>query len=231
MVGQLVALDVGQCAGDDLSRVGASIGLEIGGFDQVLQRPIELERKRRAPAPDDKAAETARMQRRREQRRRGPNVGADDVRALEPEGVGGANEELAHRLRRQQHVAALGAPEPRQVDRHEMRPLGEPGPGRLEREQALRPRAQQEGVVVALPALGETDRQPVDCPELRLDGTVQPGAHGVAPKCLCAPGRCRGALPETVAGRPLGLVRELPSPSPQSAGRREVAPRAALRGE
>jgi hypothetical protein len=42
--------------------------------------------------------------------------GADDMRAFEPEGVGDAYDELAHRRRGQQRVAALGMPEPRQID-------------------------------------------------------------------------------------------------------------------
>ena len=37
--------------------------------------------------------------------------------------------------------------------------------------------AQQEGVIVSDLALGVADRQPVDRPELRLDGAVQPGAR------------------------------------------------------
>ena len=41
-----------------------------------------------------------------------------------------------------------------------MRALGEPRPRRIEREQALRPRAQQEGVIGPVLALGEADRQP-----------------------------------------------------------------------
>ena len=88
------------------------------------------------------------------------------MRLLEPERVGGANDELAHGPRRHQASSALGLTEPRQVDRHQVGVLGEPRPRRLEREQALRPRAQQEGVVVPLLALGEADRQPIDGPEL-----------------------------------------------------------------
>ena len=98
------------------------------------------------------------------------------MRVLEPECVGDANDELAHRPRRQQRIATLGMTEPRQVDRHQMGVLGESRPGRFEREQALRPRAQQEGVIVPVLALGEADGQPVDRPELRLDGCVSTSA-------------------------------------------------------
>ena len=121
-----------------------------------------------------------RSRRRGEQRRTGADVGTDDVRELEPERVGDTNHELAHRPRREQRVAALGMTEPRQVDRHQMRVLGEPQPGRLEREQTLRPWAQQQGVIVAILALREADRQPVDRPELCLDGAVQPVAHAAS---------------------------------------------------
>jgi hypothetical protein len=43
---------------------------------------------------------------------------------LQPEGVGGPDDELAHRLRGQQLVPALGMPEPGQVDRHQMGSVG-----------------------------------------------------------------------------------------------------------
>jgi hypothetical protein len=69
----------------------------------------------------------------------GADIGPDDVGAGEPEGVGGADDELAHRPRRQQRVAALRMTEPGQVDRHQVRVLGEPPPYRLERQQAEAP--------------------------------------------------------------------------------------------
>ena len=63
VVGQRVSLDAGgQGGSDDLPRVGAAVSLEIGSLDPVLQRPAQLERKRRATAPDDKAAQASRMQ-------------------------------------------------------------------------------------------------------------------------------------------------------------------------
>ena len=108
------------------------------------------------------------MRRRGEQRGPGADVGTDDVRVLESERVSEASDELAHRPRGEQRVAALGMTESRQVDRHEMRVFGESQPGRLEGEQALRPRAQQQGVIVPVLALGVADRQPVDRPEPRV---------------------------------------------------------------
>jgi hypothetical protein len=63
----------------------------------------------------------------------------------------------------------------------------QPRPHRLEGEQAFRPRAQQQGVIVAVLALREADRQPVDDPELHLDGRVQPGGHDAA----SLPSSCR----------------------------------------
>jgi hypothetical protein len=47
--------------------------------------------------------------------------------------------------------------------------LGEPGPDLLEREQALRPGAQQQRAGVAGLALGVPDVQPVDRPEAGFD--------------------------------------------------------------
>jgi hypothetical protein len=103
------------------------------------------------------------------------------MRTDQAEGVGDTDDELAHRRRGQQRVAALGTTEPWQVDRHQMGTCGQPRPHGLERQQAFRPRAQQQGVILAVPAFGEPDRQPVDDPELGLDGCVQPAGHDVAP--------------------------------------------------
>ena len=93
-----------------------------------------------------------------EQRGGGADVGTDDVRVLEPERVGEADDELAHRARREQLIAPLGMTESRQVDGHQMRAFGEPQPSRFEGEQALRPGAQQQRVIGPVLALGETDR-------------------------------------------------------------------------
>jgi hypothetical protein len=194
-VGQRVPLDAGERAGHDLPRVSATEAVEVGGFDPVLQPRSQLERDRRAAAADDQAAQPAWMQGRGEQAGRGADVGADDMRVLEPEGVGGADDELAHRPRGQQRVPALGMTEPRQVDRHQMGAFGQPRPHRLEGEQAFRPRAQQQGVIVAVLALREADRQPVDDPELHLDGRVQPGGHDAAPsRCVVVIRDCIPAI-------------------------------------
>ena len=179
--GKRVPLDAGQHAGDDLPRVSVAEAVQVGGFDPVLQRAAQLKRHSRAAAADDQAAQPARLGGRGEQAGCGADVGADDVRAGEPEGVGGAQDELAHGPRGQQRIVALGMTEPGQVDRHQVRVLGQPCPYRLEGEQAFWPRAQQQGVIVAVLALGEADRQPVDDPELHLDGRVQPRGHAAAP--------------------------------------------------
>src|SRR5580700_5498322 len=72
--------------------------------------------------------------------------------------------------------------EPRQVDRDEVRVLGEPCPHRLEGEQAFWPRAQHQRVVALVTALGESNRKAVDHPELHLNGRVKPGGHDVPPR-------------------------------------------------
>jgi hypothetical protein len=103
--------------------------------------------------------------------------GSDGVWTLEPQRVDEADHELTHRARRQQLVATLGMTEARQVDRHQMRMLGQSRPHRLESQQALRPRAQQEGIITSLLALGEADRQSIDSAELRLDRYVHRCRH------------------------------------------------------
>src|ERR1700686_1343161 len=75
--------------------------------------------------------------------------------------------------------------EPGQVDGHQVGVLGQPRPGGLEREQAFRPRTQQQRVIVAGLALRVADRQPVDGPKVRLDA-VEPDAQGVTPSMLVA---------------------------------------------
>src|SRR3984893_11679732 len=56
---------------------------------------------------------------------------------------------------------------------------GQPLPCRLEGEQALPPRTEQQGVVVWVLALGEADGQSIDGPELWLDA-VEPSAHEIS---------------------------------------------------
>ena len=163
--------------------------LQAMGPDPVLQRPAELERNRDCPAADDETAEPSRMPRRGEQCGRRADVGADDVRLLQPERVGDGEHELAHRSRGHQGVAALGVAEPRQVDRHQMGLLGELPPDRLEGQQRLRPRTEQQCVVVVAPALGEPDRQAVDDTEPDLERGVEPGGH---PHLLRSGALCNG---------------------------------------
>jgi hypothetical protein len=50
--------------------------------------------------------------------------------------------------------------------------LSEPQPARLEGEEALGPGAEQQGVIIALIALGNADRKAVDGPEPRPDESV-----------------------------------------------------------
>jgi len=147
---------------------GSSVLLEIGGFDPVLQHPGQLERIRGATTSDHEAPQAARMRGRGEQRSTGADVGADDMWVLEPERVGDFDDEIPHRAWGKQRIAALGMTEPRQVDRYQVRLFGKARPRRLERQQALGPWAQQQGVIVPVLALRESDGQPVDGPELHL---------------------------------------------------------------
>jgi hypothetical protein len=101
---------------------------------------------------------------------------------IEPERVGGGDDELAHRPRGQQRVAALGVPEPRQVHCHQVSTLRQAPPDRFEGQQALGPRAEQEGMITVVLAGGKPDGQATDEPELHLEGRVQPGDHDLAPQ-------------------------------------------------
>jgi hypothetical protein len=65
----------------------------------VLDQPAELERDRGCGAACDEAAKTARVPRRCEQRGWGASAGGDNMRMIEPERVGGGDDELAHRPR------------------------------------------------------------------------------------------------------------------------------------
>jgi hypothetical protein len=103
------------------------------------------------------------------------------VRLVQPERVREVDDELPHRPGREQIVPAFGVTEPGQVDRDQVHVFGERGPGRRVREQALRPGAQQDGVRVAVLALGVADRQPVDGADPGSDRGVQRNGHGVIP--------------------------------------------------
>src|SRR5207302_1691058 len=67
--------------------------------------------------------------------------------------------------RREQVVPPLRVPEPWQVDRHEVCVLGESGPHLLEREEALRPRAQENSRYVTGVTFGIPDRQAINLSE------------------------------------------------------------------
>src|SRR6266568_2903626 len=68
--------------------------------------------------------------------------------------------------------------EPWQVNGHQMGVLSELPPRRFEGQQALRPRAEQEGALIAMVlAYGEPDCQPVDDPESHFERCVHPGGH------------------------------------------------------
>src|SRR6202011_2146579 len=93
---------------------------------------------------------------------------------------------------------------------------GQPLPRRLEGEQALRPRTEQQGVVVSVLALGEADGQSIDGPELRLDA-VEPTAHGDLHRGCSS--RNESATVPSVGRSPLRSNPPMDSPRGQSAGR------------
>jgi hypothetical protein len=72
-----------------------------------------------------------------------PTSGATKVRGAEPELLDELAEELRHGVGREQVRAALGVPEPGQVDRDQPACGGQGGPDTPERQQAFRPGAGQ----------------------------------------------------------------------------------------
>src|SRR5262249_7913942 len=65
------------------------------------------------------------------------NVWRDDVRLLKPKRVGDPRHELAHGAWRHQRLSAFGTPEPREIDRHQVRRFAEPRPDWFVREHTL----------------------------------------------------------------------------------------------
>ena len=176
-VGQRRRAHAAQGVGHQPPRIGAAQLLEVGGLDPVVQDTAELKRDG-GRAAADQAAQPARIGGRGEQRDGGPGARPEQVQMAQAEGVGGAEDEPGHRLRGHERVTALGMTEPRQVDGHQAGLRGQPRPDRHEGQQTLRPRAEQQGVLAAVLAPGVPDGQPVDDPELHLEGRVQPGGHG-----------------------------------------------------
>jgi hypothetical protein len=62
-----------------------------------------------------------------------------------------------------------------------MSTFGQVPPDRLEGQQALRPRAEQEGMIVVILAGGKPNGEATNEPEPHLEGRVQPGDHDLAP--------------------------------------------------
>src|ERR1700692_1046719 len=92
---------------------------------------------------------------------------------------------------------------------------GQPLPRRLEGEQALRPRTEQQGVVLSVLALGKADGQSIDGPELRLDA-VEPSAHAIS---IGAGRRATSATTPSVGRSSLRSNPPMDSPTGQSVGR------------
>src|SRR5262245_16844229 len=93
------------------------------------------------------------------------------MRLLQAKGVGELNDEVAHRPWRHQRVAALGLREPRQVNRQQMSVLCQPMPGGLVAVNALRPRTQQERVIIARLTLGVANGEAIQIVPLQLPKT------------------------------------------------------------
>ena len=125
-VGQHVPLQAGQGGGDQLPRISLTELLQIRRLDPVLEQSAQLKRDRSGAAAHHQAAQPVRVCGRGEQRGRGAGAGPDQVRVIEREGVGGVDDELGHRPRREQRVTALGMTEAGQVDGHQVGSFGQP---------------------------------------------------------------------------------------------------------
>jgi hypothetical protein len=118
-----------------------------------------------ASGADHETEEAPRLRGRREQRGCRADVRTHDVRVLETECVGHADDEVAHRPRRHQRISPLRTPEPWQIDRDQVSLLGQARPHCFVREDALGPRTEQQRIRIALIAFGEPNRYPIDCPK------------------------------------------------------------------
>jgi hypothetical protein len=122
------------------SRPGPSCGTcEVGVEHPRRQRLAELERNGGSAGAHDRARDSLRMCRRREQGGRGPHVRRDDMRPSEISLGNELGEEPAHRSWREKVVSAFRRAEPRQVNCEQAGVLGKRGPHRREGIQALRP--------------------------------------------------------------------------------------------
>ena len=80
------------------------------------------------------------------------------MRLVQLEGIGEANDEVAHGFRIHQRFAPLRAAKSGEINGDQMRGPGQPRPRLLERENAFGPWVEQHRVLRARPALRESDR-------------------------------------------------------------------------
>ena len=100
---------------------------------------------------------------------RGSDVGGEDVGPAQLNLGDELHQELAHRPRRQELLAAFGCAEPRQVDCEEAGVVGKRGPDRRERVHALWPGArEQDRAFLRAAAVGVPDPNSVDGTEVHL---------------------------------------------------------------
>ena len=143
--------------------------VEVGVQHPRLEVAPKLDRNCRSTAAHDHARDSLRMRGRDEQCGRSADVRRDDVRRAEVSLDDHLSQEPAHRSWRQKVVAAFGCAESRQVDGEQTGALGEGGPHRCERVEALRPGAgEQERRLRVLAAVGVADPDSIDGLELDL---------------------------------------------------------------
>src|SRR5216684_3827527 len=105
-----------ECIADDDPGIYGPKSIEIGSVDKVLQHATYLERIGNSAISDHKATQFVGVLPCSEEHRCSSNVRSHDMRRVQPPLVDESDEELTHRLRRQQVVPALGLAEARKVN-------------------------------------------------------------------------------------------------------------------
>ena len=94
---------------DNFASSDLAIRFQVGRLHPVLERTAYGDGYRRPAGADDQTGEPVGARRSGEQRCRGTDVRRDDVRLVQLEGIGEANDEVAHGFRIHQRFAPLRA--------------------------------------------------------------------------------------------------------------------------
>ena len=172
-------------AGDDLAPVDPAIGFQVGASTQSLSGPPSWSGNAVPPLPTTRLRNRPGWSAAAKSAAAVPTSGPTRCGCSSPNASATSNDELAHRPAATSTIAALGLPEPRQVDRHQMGVLREARPDRLVGSRGSRATGSAAARGRSGLTLGEANRQPVDGAELRPDRLAQRCRHGTVPFCSC----------------------------------------------